>query len=142
MTAVRLEQHHYILVRDKIVEAASKAKERNAKPIHQDIDPFVALRNVLASDYAFIVGGYLVVYDVINMMWSDTPIVAEQLVLALGETTDLSEVTSFLEAEARAVGARYVCVGTALTRSDKALAALYQRNGYLPLAINLAKEIS
>jgi hypothetical protein len=111
------------------------------KQVHGDIDPLVALRNVFEAENAYIVSGYLVVYNITEMWWSDTPILAEQLVFALEPECSFDAVTEFLEAKAREAGCRYICVGTALAKSDNALASLYEKRGFSRMAINLAKEI-
>jgi len=102
----------------------------------------VALRNVFEAENAYIVSGYLVVYNLTEMWWSDSPILAEQLVFALEPEASFDAVTRFLEAKAREAGAKYLCVGTALAKSDNALASLYEKRGFSRMAINLAKEIT
>ncbi|AXN53745.1 hypothetical protein SPS_34 [Sphingomonas phage Scott] len=76
------------------------------------------------------------------MWWSDSPIIAEQLVFALEPGGSLDAVVEFLEAKAREAGAKRVCVGTALAKSDDALASQYEKRGFSRMAINLAKEIT
>lgn len=137
----KLEAHHFVLVRDRFVTRAEELQKAARKFIHKDIDPLVALRNVFDADNAYIVNGYLVLYDLTEMWWSDTPILAEQLVFALEPTSGFDAVTEFLEAKAREAGAKYLCVGTALAKSDQALASLYEKRGFSRMAINLAKEI-
>jgi hypothetical protein len=137
----RLGNKHFVLVRDKFLERSEQLKEAARKFIHADIDPMIALRNVYEADNAYIVDGYLVVYDISTMWWSDTPILAEQLIFALNSDGRFSSVIEFLEAKAREAGAKYLCVGTALAKSDAALASVYERNGFSRMAINLCKEI-
>ena len=142
LEATRLGAHHFKLVHDRFVEKAEHLQGLMRKHVHGDIDPLVALRNVFEADNAYIVSGYLVVFNLTEMWWSDTPILAEQLVFALEPTDGFSAVTEFLEQKAREAGAKFVCVGTALAKNDKALASLYEKQGYQRMAINLAKEIS
>jgi len=113
----------------------------SSKGIHADIDPAVALRNVFEAEHAYIVDGYLVVYDISSMWWSDTPIIAEQLIFALEPESGLDAVVEFLEAKGREAGCKFLCVGTALAKSDRALASLYVKNGLSQIAVNLAKEL-
>lgn len=141
MRITKLAAYHHALVRDKFIEKADQLSRQARKAMHGDIDPLVALRNVFAAENAYIVDGYLVVYDISTMWWSDTPILAEQLVFALEPSSGLATVVEFFEAKAREAGARYLCVGTALAKSDIALASLYEREGFSRIAINLVKEI-
>lgn len=138
----RLAAHHYKLVQDRFVGTADKLKGLARKQVHSDIDPAVALRNVFDHPNAYIVDGYLVLYDLTEMWWSDSPIVAEQLVFALEPGGSLDAVIDFLEAKGREAGAKFICVGTALAKSDPALASLYEKRGFSRMAINLAKEIT
>lgn len=132
---------HHALIRDKFITKSDELKRICRKQCHKDIDPAVALRNVFEHPNAYIVDRYLVLYDISAMWWSDTPILAEQLVFALEPGGRLSAVIEFFEAKAREAGARYLCVGTALAKSDVALASLYERCGFDRMAINLMKEI-
>jgi len=141
LEVTRLAAHHYKLVQDRFVETADKLQGLMRKQVHGTIDPSVALRNVFEHPNAYIVSGYLVLYDLTEMWWSDSPILAEQLVFALEPNGSFAAVTEFLEAKAKEAGAKFVCVGTALAKNDKALASLYEKQGYQPMAINLAKEI-
>lgn len=141
MRITKLAAYHHALVRDKFIEKADQLSRLGRKHMHEDIDPMVALRNVFKADNAYIVDGYLVVYDISTMWWSDTLILAEQLVFALEPNSRFASVIEFFEAKAREAGARYLCVGTALAKSDVALASLYERNGFSRIAINLVKEI-
>jgi len=138
----RLEAHHFKLVHDRFVGTSDKLKRLARKQVHGDIDPLVALRNVFDHPNAYIVDGYLVLYDLTEMWWSDSPIIAEQLVFALGPGGSLDAVVEFLEAKAREAGAKRVCVGTALAKNDNALASAYEKRGFNRMAINLAKEIN
>ena len=142
MTTTKLAAYHYALIKDKFHARSDKLKELARKPMHGDIDPMIALRNVFAADNAYIVDGYLVVYEISTMWWSDTPILAEQLVFALEPNSRFASVIEFFEAKAREAGAKFLCVGTALAKSDKALASLYEREGFSQIAINLSKEIT
>jgi len=141
MTVTKLAAYHYALVKDRFITKADQLRLQARKHMHQDIDPMVALRNVFEADHAYIVDGYLVVYDISTMWWSDTPILAEQLVFALEPTSRFASVIEFFEAKAREAGAKFICAGTALAKSDKALASLYEREGFSQVAINLSKEI-
>jgi len=142
MTTTKLAAYHYALVKDKFIEKADQLRRLARKQMHGDIDPMVALRNVFEADNAYIVDGYLVVYDISTMWWSDTPILAEQLVFALERGSRFASVIEFFEAKAREAGAKFICAGTALAKSDNALASLYEREGFSRIAINLSKEIT
>lgn len=141
LTAIKVASHHFKLLHDRFVGASGKLKRLARKQVHADIDPLVALRNVFDHPNAYIVDGYLVLYDLTEMWWSDSPIIAEQLVFALEPNGSLDAVIEFLEAKGREAGAKFICVGTALAKSDPALASLYEKRGFSRMAINLAKEI-
>jgi hypothetical protein len=136
-----LGSRHFALVRDRFLAKSDRLKDAARKFVHEDIDPLVALRNVFEAENAYIVCGYLVVYNITEMWWSDSPILAEQLVFALEPESSFDAVINFLEDKAREAGAKYLCVGTALAKSDNALASLYEKRGFSRMAINLAKEI-
>jgi len=138
---MKVGNQHFKLLHDRFVEKADKLQRLMRKQVHGDIDPLVALRNVFDHPNAYIVSGYLVLYDLTEMWWSDSPILAEQLVFALEPEASFDAVTEFLEAKAREAGAKFVCVGTALAKNDNALASVYEKRGYSRMAINLAKEI-
>ena len=142
MEATRLTAHHFKLVQDRFVATASKLHEAGRKVIHKEINPLVALRKVFEHDEAWIVGGYLVLFNIQDTWWSDDLILAEQLVFALEPETSFGAVIEFFEAKAREAGAGYICVGTALAKSDKALASLYIKHGFSQMAVNLAKEVT
>lgn len=142
MRPTKLGNHHFALVRDRINAKADQLKTILRKDIHEDVDPKVVIREVFSSEHAYIVDGYLVVYELLTMRWSDTLILAEQIIFALNSEGSFTSVVEFLEAKAREAGAKYLCVGTALAKSDTALASLYQRNGFSRMAIELYKEIT
>lgn len=142
MTAVKLATRHFALVRDRFIAKSEELTRLLRKRVHADIDPLVALRNVFDAEHAYIVDGYLVVYDITEMWWSDATVISEQLIFALEPESSISAVLEFLEAKGREAGAQRVCVGTALAKSDKALAHVYEKLGFEQIAIHLGKEIT
>lgn len=143
LQVTKLDRVHFKLVHDRIVAKADELKKYLRKQVHEDVDPLVVLHTIFESEHAYIVNGYLVVYMITEMPWSMTTIIAEQLVFALEPTGGLADVIEFLEAKAKEAGAKYVCVGTALAKNDKALASVYEHQcGMSQMAINLYKEVT
>lgn len=142
MQTVKLTTRHFALVRDRFIAKAEELKRILRKQVHADIDPLVALRKVFDAEHAYIVGGYLVVYDFAEVWWSDDEILAEQLVFALEPDSSFSAVLEFFEAKAREAGVKRICVGTALAKSDRALASVYMKGGYEQMATHLTKELT
>lgn len=142
MSVDKLNQRHWNYIRTVFQDKAAELKRLARKHTHSVIDPDVALRNVFDAEHAYIVDGYLVVYEISTLWWSDDPIISEQLVFALEPNGDFSSVIRFFEAKAREVGARWIQAGTALAKSDRALASIYQRYGFEQHAIGLSKEIT
>lgn len=142
MIPVKLDSRHFVLVKDRFVAKAAELQGLMRKQVHGDIDPLVALRNVFEAEHAYIVSGYLVVYDITEMWFTDAPVLAEQLVFRLAEGGVFTDVVDFLELKAREAGAKWLCVGTTLAKSDRALASVYERHGFSRTAIHLAKEIA
>lgn len=110
--------------------------------MYQYMDPKVALDAIYEFEHAYIVDGFLVVYDLDTPWWAKagTVFLEELLVLRVAVSGDFARVPEFLEAQAREHGASLAVVGTALAKSDEALSSLYRRAGFRTQALTLVKE--
>lgn len=137
----KLEQHHYLLIKESFIRYIDKLKASKAKLLYNLLDIDVIMRNLYQFDNVWIVGGYLVVYEIAPSWCSDEPMIHECLVyrLAPGYTFDI--VPQFLEQRGREAGCKYAVVGTALAKSDSALASLYSRSGFAVSHLHMMKEL-
>jgi len=123
------------------------AKLGHHKQWFRSIDPEAALRTIYSGKYyTYIVEEtYLVMADCGSAWFAGEgdKILAEMLVLKVYPQGPgkFSDIPRALTALARAVGARAVCVGTALAVNNRALARMYTREGFEPSAVELYKEL-
>jgi hypothetical protein len=112
------------------------------KAIHTILDLDTAMFGIYSFEHAYIVQDAYLVMFVLGVPWYSTDLVlSEQLVLALRPSKDFSVVPRFLEQAGREAGARLAEAGTALAKSDRALASLYERSGFTVEAFALTKEL-
>lgn len=94
-------------------------------------------------DTVYLVGPYLVAYTIHQPWYSDEDVLCDLLVMRLNSGAGkLSDITDFLEAEARRSNVRFVSVGTLLAPDDAKQVRAYQRCGYEVAATQLIKEIT
>jgi len=130
------------IIRSTLSTMVDRLRKNNTKHIYKIMNVDIGMNNLCLMDHVYIVNEcYLVIYDIFTPWYSETPILAEQLVLQLASGGRFSDVVSFLEEAAREAGASSVVVGTALAKSDKSLATMYQREGFQQEAIELSKEL-
>lgn len=145
-SARRLLRSDYDLVRYTLEVMITKLQRDMRKPMYRYLDLDAAMAGIYDFDDAYIVAdSYLVIYVIIQPWWAEQGVhmLAEQLVLSLSVgRADFAVVPEFLEAQAREAGCMLAGVGTALARSDTALASLYLRHGFQPCATTLAKDTS
>ncbi len=140
--ARKLDLSDYSLVEARLKHLIDELETKGNKSMHQGLSLQEALEGVFSSDHAYIVGSYLVLYDIGSPWYSPKTYLVEQLVLNLSPTrADFSVVAKFLEQAGREAGVDAVVVGTALARSDRALARLYQLSGFKVEALTLTKEL-
>lgn len=141
-SARKLKTADYHFVQAALNDLVRKLQARGHKVIHQRLDVATAMRSLYDFEHAYIVAdSFLVVFDVSQPWYSKDVFLHELLVLRLMGSADFQVVTDFLEASAREAGASMVAAGTALARSDRALASLYSKQGYVEAALALVKEI-
>lgn len=106
------------------------------------IDIDTCLASIYESDNAYIVDdAFLVVFDVITPWYAkDVTFLEEVIILRLVPGGDFKNVASFLERKREEAGAKLVCVGTALARTDAALASVYHKLGFRTETVVLVKD--
>lgn len=107
------------------------------------LDAETATKALYDLEHVYIVSDtYLVAYQLATPWWanSDAVFLEELLVLRLAVSDNFDLVPQFLADRAREAGAQLVVAGTALAKSDRALASLYHRAGYSTQAFTLVKE--
>jgi len=110
---------------------------------HELMDPEPTYDFLSSLDTVYTVGPYLVAYAIHMPWYSYDEVLCDLLVMRItADTGSLSDVTDFLEAEARANNVKFVAVGTLLAPNDKALVRAYERQGYSIAATQLVKEIT
>lgn len=138
-SARRIDRRDYPLIESALREAVEAAANRKAWA--KGVSLPKALRSIYEFHHAYIVAdAYLVVFEIGTPWHSTTTFLHELLVLRLAPG-DFSRVPAFLEAQAREAGCDYVLAGTALAKSDRALASLYARHGFQPEGVSLTKEL-
>lgn len=110
------------------------------KLMHRDVDWLKAYNYLTTIEGVYIVGGYLVVYEVGTPWYSNASILSELLIVRVGRGGTIKGVAQFLRKRAKALGADFIAVGTAFAKSDPALSRLYQAQGFTPEAITLTSE--
>jgi hypothetical protein len=113
------------------------------KAIYRYMDPKVATDALYDMEHVFIVEeSYLVAYE-LETPWycpEGTMMLAERLVHRLAVSGDFTVIPEFLSRKAAEAGAVLAVAGTALAKSDSALASLYHRAGFRTEALTLVKE--
>lgn len=138
----RVQPSDHSLIKFRLRHLISEVGSKGTKLIHHGLDIEEALVGIFSADHAYIVGNYLVVYEIGQPWYSSKTFLHEMLVLNLSPTrADFSVVPEFLEQRGREAGVSAVIVGTALARHDKALASLYSRHGFNTEALTLTKEL-
>lgn len=135
----RLRDSDYHLVKAVLGRVVDRMKRHNTKPWFKYIVLEDALKFFFEHDNAWIVDdAYLVVYNEFAPFYNESiKFIEEVIVLRLVRGHDFSSVTSFLERRRVEAGAVEVLVGTALSRTDEALASLYEKQGYHRSCITL-----
>jgi len=136
-----------LLVRDVTREELWKilrdvSTQETGKVIDDLVDPSAAINFYdNCSPITMMVDGYLVMCAVDRPWFSYEKVVQELLVVRVETGGTLKSVAQFLRAVADEVGASKIYVGTAFSRSDRALARMYEAEGFTSEAITLTKEI-
>lgn len=137
----KVERKHYLLIKQIFTERLERLRKSKRKLLFDLIDIDTAMQDLFLFEHSYLVGGYLVVYDVDRCWGLKDQMLNEIIVVRLAPGCDFSVVPTFLERQARAAGCRYVVAGTALAKDNRALAALYQRNGFSLSHMQMMKEL-
>lgn len=138
----RLDRKHYLLVKERFRERLAKLQASKRKLLYKHIDLDVTMRNLYQFENAWLVGGYLIVYEVGPTWCNDLPLLHEVIVFRLAPGSDFKVVPAFLERKGREAGCAFVVAGTALAPKDAALASLYYRSGFSLSHYHVIKEIT
>lgn len=139
----KLNKSDYFLILRVLTDMVQRLQQCGRKAMYQYMDPKVALKALYAMEHAYIIDdAYLVAYELDTPWWASdgTLFLHEQLVLGLAVSGDFTVIPDFLSREADRAGAVLAVAGTALAKSDDALARLYHRAGYSTQALTLVKE--
>lgn len=123
------------------------ARVGNQKQWFRTIDPEAVLHTIYSGKYyVYIVEEtYLVMADCGNAWFAneEDKALAEMLVLKIYPQGPgkFNDITRALTALARTVGARAICVGTALAVNNRALTRMYTRGGFEVSAVELYKAL-
>lgn len=110
--------------------------------MYRYLDVDVAMSSIYEFEHAYIVAdSFLVIYSVEAPWYSNDLFLHERLVLRLMKSAPFGVVTQFLTSAAVEAGAVLAAAGTALAKSDAALASLYIKDGFSPEGLTLVKEI-
>jgi len=137
----RVEGSDYDIIRRALEASLQRAKAKSTKVWLHTVDMDCVMTMVYSRDTAYIVGGYLVVYDVLVPEYTTARFLEEVLVCRLSRGTSFDVVTSFLCRKAEEAGCVIVGVGTALAWNDDALASLYIKDGFSIEATSLVKVL-
>lgn len=130
------------MIREVVHRTITKMKATEAKLWYKYMDTEAVIRWIYTNDTAYIVGNFLVVYQIGSPWYADnsTLFLNELLVLRLVRGGSFQIVPKFLTDKALEAGAAVAVVGTALAKSDAALASIYGRSGFAAEATTLIKE--
>jgi hypothetical protein len=143
LSSRRVVPEDYISIAVVVVQTIELVRATVGKAIAKRLSDHAVMSYIIASENAWIVDDtYLVVYDVVTPWYAPKEIkdLREVLVLRLRPGSDFSRVPEFLAQRTAAEGASLAAVGTALARSDDALAVKYEQSGFRREAILLTRE--
>lgn len=140
----RIRPDDYQRIATAVIECIEDMRESGDKAITRRLDEQSVMSHIISSPNAWLVQNtFLVVYSIVAPWYAprNSFELREELVLRITPSNDpFSVVPAFLEQRAEAEGVVLTAVGTALARSDDALAAKYEQHGFLREAILLTKE--
>ncbi|ATI16337.1 hypothetical protein HOS13_gp30 [Caulobacter phage Lullwater] len=142
-SARKLRDSDYWLIKQVVDDRREYLQRSNRKPWFKYLDTDACMRFIYSCENAYVVNdAYLVCYEVINPAYAQEHIlfVEEVMVLRLVPGSSFDAVTDFFEEVRERVGAVGIFAGTALAKSDRALARLYAKDGYVTGNLLLIKE--
>jgi hypothetical protein len=140
----RVQPDDYARIAVSVIQCIDTVRLTNDKAIAKRLDEEAVMAHIISSPNAWLVDdAFLVVYSVVTPWYAprNSFELREELVLRLDHSDKpFSLVPEFLAQRAEAEGVVLTAVGTALARSDDALAAKYEQHGFLREATLLTKE--
>ncbi|WNV48166.1 hypothetical protein Ql52_gp030 [Caulobacter phage Quill_5.2] len=142
-SARKLRDSDYWLVRQVVDERREYLQNSKRKSWYKYLDTDACMSFIYACENAYVVDdAFLVVYEITNPAYAQKHIlfVEEVMVLRLVPGSSFDAVTAFFDEVRERVGAVGIFAGTALAKSDRALARLYSRAGYRTETFIMTKE--
>jgi len=134
---------HCDVLHKAVFDTGSAVLSLNGKVCHKLLNPEATYEYLSGLDTVFIVGPYLVAYAIHTPWYSTDEVLCDLIVMRItNDPGKLSDVTDFLEAEARRENVSWVAVGTLLSPNDALLRRGYERCGYEVAATQLVKELT
>lgn len=138
----RVSATDHPLIEQALTGLVDELKRKPRKALYNYLDVPTAMRSMNHLDAHIVADSYLVVTDVSSPWFSQDLFLHELLVLRLKPGAPFEVVPRFLGHLAREAGAKLAAAGTALAKSDAALASLYQRSGFEEAARTLVMEVN
>jgi hypothetical protein len=139
----KLHRDDYQLILRMLTDMVKRLQATERKAMYRYMDPVAATAALYDMDNVYIVGeAYLVAYS-LGTPWycpDNVVMLTERLVLRLAAGGGFEIIPEFLSRKAAEAGAVLAIAGTALAKSDEALASLYHRAGFSTQALTLVKE--
>ena len=140
----RVRPDDYARIAVSVIECIDSVRQENDKAIAKRLDEEAVMSHIISSPNAWLVDDtFLVVYSIVTPWYAprNSFELREELVLRIEPSNKpFSVVPEFLAQRAEAEGVVLTAVGTALARSDDALATKYEQHGFLREATLLTKE--
>jgi hypothetical protein len=140
----RVRPDDYARIAVSVIECIDNVRQENDKAIAKRLDEEAVMSHIISSPNAWLVDDtFLVVYGIVTPWYAprNSFELREELVLRLTHnSSSFSVVPEFLAQRAEAEGVVLTAVGTALARSDDALATKYEHHGFRREATLLTRE--
>ncbi len=140
----RVRPDDYARIAVSVLQCIDTVRLTNDKAIAKRLDEEAVMSHIISSPNAWLVDDtFLVVFSIVTPWYAprNSFELREELVLRLDHSDKpFSLVPEFLAQRAAAEGVVLTAVGTALARSDDALATKYEQHGFLREATLLTKE--
>lgn len=140
----RIGPEDYQKIAVAVIQCIDTMRKEGGKAITRRLDEQSVMTHIISSQNAWLLEDtFLVVYSIVTPWYApcNSFELREELVLRITHNSrDFSVVPEFLAQRAEAEGVVLTAVGTALARSDDALATKYEQHGFLREATLLTKE--
>lgn len=144
MGSRRVQPSDYPRIALAVIDCIDTMRAEGDKAITRRLDEQSVMAHIISSPNSWLVEDtFLVVYSIVTPWYSprDSFELREELALRIEPSNhSFSLVPEFLAQRAEAEGVVLTAVGTALARSDDALASKYEQHGFRREAVLLIKE--